>query len=248
LFQSSSASLGDQRFSQNKDSLLDTDTASLDHDEVVLDNTVVRETTQWSDGLFSQVSSGGSAILSCFSFESDTGSDSVDLLVDFSSVMVTILTSSGNAVSNSSWMPTSDTTDSSETSVGLSGQSLGSPSGGGTFESVSLGDTDNVDHFILIEDGADSNFLFEGGSGELDLLVNGSTVDLDFHDVSLLLSQVEEMHLGVSNNSDNSTVFLNSVELSINVLRILPLFNVFGECLFLGVHPVLVESSLEFLR
>lgn len=43
-------------------------------------------------------------------------------------------------------------------------------------------------------------------------------------------------------------VFLDSVDLSGEVLGILHLFSVFAESLSLGGHPVLVKSSLEFSR
>jgi len=162
-------------------------------------------------------------------------------------VVISVLTSSGNAVSNSSWMPASDTSDLSETSVGLSGQSLGSPSGGCTFESLTLGDTDNVEHFVLLENLADSDFLFEVLSGEIDFFSDVlSSVDLDFKNVSLLLSEVEEIELSVSNDSDNLAVFLDSIQLSGDGLFIIPLLGVFGESLLLGVAPILIESSLEF--
>jgi len=245
LFKSSSGGLGEQALSEDQSSLLGSDAASLDQDEVVVNNTVVGETTQRSDGLFGQISSSGSVVLATFVF--NAGTDSVDLLVDFSSVMVTVLTSSGDAVSDSSRMPATDATNSSETSVGLSGQSLGAPSGGGAFESLTLGNTDNVDHFVLFEDGGDSDFLFEVGNSPVDLSINVSTVDLDFADVSLLLSEVEEVHLGVDEDSDDLAVFLDSVDLSGEVLVVLHLFSVLAESLFLGVHPVLVQSSLEFV-
>lgn len=119
LFKSSSAGLRNQALSEDQRSLLGTDAASLDHDVVVVDDSVVGEASQWGDGLFSQIGFSGSVGVTTFVLDSDT--DSVDFLVDFSSVVVSVLTSSGDAVTDSCWMPASDTTDSSETSVGLSG-------------------------------------------------------------------------------------------------------------------------------
>lgn len=244
LFKSSSGGLGNEGLSEDQRSLLGTNAASLDHDVIVVDNTVVGEATQGGNALLSQISNGGGVSVATFVLDSDT--DSVDFLVDFGSVVITVLTSSGDAVSNSSWMPASDTTDSSETSVGLSGQSLGSPSGGGTFESLTLGDTDDVEHFVLLEDLADSDFLFELGLGEIDFLGDVlTTVDLDFEDVSLLLSEVKVIKLGVSDDSDDLAVFLDSIQLSGDGLFVFPLLGVLGEGLLLGVDPVLVESSLE---
>jgi len=49
LFKSSSGDLGNQTLSQDKGSLLGTDTATLDEDEIFSDDTVVGETTQRSN-------------------------------------------------------------------------------------------------------------------------------------------------------------------------------------------------------
>ena len=110
---------------------------------------------------------------------------------------------------------------------------------------MTLGNTEDIDHFVLVEDRVDSDFLFELLLGEVDLIRDGTTIDLDFHNVSLLLSEVKVVHLGLDDKSDNRAVFLDSVELSFDLLLV-PAFSVFGESLLLGVHPVLVKSSLEF--
>jgi len=238
LFKSSSGDLGNQRLSQDKGSLLGTDTATLDEDEIFSDDTVMGETTQRSDGLFGQISSSGSVVSTTFVLNTNT--DSVDLLVHFGSVMVTQLTGSGDGESYSGRMPSSDTTDLSETSMGLSGESLGAESGGDTFVTLTLSNTENVNHFILVDDLGDSDFLFEVLSGEVDLLGDVTTVNLDFKNVSLLLSKVDLVQLSVDDNSDNLTVFLDSFKLAFDVLGVSPLLNVLGESLLLGVHPVLV--------
>ena len=201
LFKGSSANLGNQTLSEEDGSLLRSDTATLDEDEIFSDDTVMRETTQRSDVLLSKISSSGSVVST--TFVSDTNTDSVDFLVHFSSVVVTELTSSGDLESNSGRMPSSDTSDLSETSVGLSGESLSTESLGNTTVSLTLSDTENVDHFILVEDLGDSDFLFEVLLGEVNLLGDSTTVDLDFEDVSLLLSKVELVQLSVGDNSDD---------------------------------------------
>jgi len=238
LFEGGSANLRNQRFSEDKDSLLGTNTATLDQDEVFSDNTVVGETTKGSDGFFSQI--GGSGGVVSTTFVSNTNTDSVDFLVHFSSVMITELTGSGDGESNSGRMPGTDTSDLSETSMGLSGESLSTESGGDTFVTLTLSNTENVNHFVVFEDAVDSDFLFEVGSGEVDLLGNSTSVNLDFEDVSLLLSEVEFIQLGVDDNSNDLAVFLDSVKLSTDVLFISPLLGILGEGLLLGVHPVLI--------
>lgn len=246
LFKSSSTNLGNQTLSQDEGSLLGTNTATLDEDEIFSDDTVVRETTQRSDGLFGQISSSRGVVSTTFVL--DTNTDSVDLLVHFSSVVVTQLTSSGNGESYSGRMPSSDTSDLSETSMGLSGKSLGSESGGDTFVTLTLSNTEDINHFVLVDDLGDSDFLFKVLLSEVNLLSDGTTVNLDFEDVSLLLSKVELIHLSVDDDSDDLTVFLDSVKLTVNVLGITPLLAVLVESLLLGVHPVLIESSLQLSR
>jgi len=238
LFKSSSGDLGNQTLSKDEGSLLGTNTATLDDDEIFSDETVMGETTQRSDGLFSQIGSSGGVVST--TFVSNTNTDSVDFLVHFSSVVITVLTSSGNGESNSGRMPSSDTSDLSETSMGLSGEMFSTESLSDTCVTFTLGNTENVDHFILIDDLGDSDFLFEMLLGEVNLLGDGTTVNLDFEDVSLLLSEVELIELGVDDNSDNLAVFLDSFKLAFDILGVAPLSSILGEGLLLGVHPVLV--------
>ena len=49
--------------SQSEHTLLRSNAATLDHDEVLLDQTVVREATHGVDGLVSQIVIGGSVVL-----------------------------------------------------------------------------------------------------------------------------------------------------------------------------------------
>jgi len=100
-------------------------------------------------------------------------------------------------------MPSTDTSDLSVTSVGLLLKMSDAPSLDDTGESLTLSNTDDVDDFVLSEDVVDADLLFEVGVGEVDLFSDGlSTVDLDFEDVVLLLSEVlEEVVLGVHDGS-----------------------------------------------
>ena len=196
-FFSSSVSLGDDRLSEGEDSLLGTNCASLDHEEVVVDDTVVRESTKRGDSLVGNITGSGSVggITSL--------SDSVDLLVGLSSVVITKLTSSGNGGSNSGRMPSTDATNFSVTSVCLLLQVLDTESLDDTSETLTLGNSDNVDHFVFSEERVNSDFLFEEALGKSDLILDGTTVNLDFEDLILLLSEVELVEVGVGNNSND---------------------------------------------
>mmetsp|Transcript_15186 Transcript_15186/g.16890 ORF Transcript_15186/g.16890 Transcript_15186/m.16890 type:complete len:228 (+) Transcript_15186:159-842(+) len=138
--------------------------------------------------------------------------------------------------------------------MSLSGQSGSSPSGGNTFETFTSGNTDGIDHFVLVENITDSDFLFQMVNTPFDLISDGSSVQLDFHKVSLLLSQLQQSLFVMDNNSDDGTVFFHLLEtslsffLSINTLMLTSHFlGVVSESLLLALVPVLVESSLGFI-
>jgi hypothetical protein len=133
--------------------------------------------------------------------------------------------------------------------VGLSRQLLGTPSVGNTFESVTLGDTNDIDDLVLLEDRGDVDSLFKVVLGELDLVGNGTTVDLDLHKVCLLLLEAGLSELGVGQDSDDGAVLPDSLEFSTDGLTVAVgvLLGVLGESLLLRLVPVLVESSLELV-
>lgn len=247
--ESGSGSLLEERLAESDRALLGSADAALDHDEVGLDETVLDEATDGVDALVGDVGFGGSVVLDFLAVDGvEAGADAVDLLVDLSSVMVTLLTRSGNGEGDSRWMPGTNTGDLAETLVSLSGELLGVPSAGDTVVTSTLGDTDNVDHLSLAEDGVDGDLLFEVAGGPVDLVGDAvSTVDLDFDDVRLLLSKRETLHLGVADGSDVLGVFLDHGDISLDGLLAvlgLPSLGSLGEGLLLGAVPASVESSL----
>lgn len=249
----SSGSLLEEGLSEGDGSLLGSADTALDHDEVRLDKTVLNKATNGVDALVGDIGLGGSVVLDFFAVDGvEAGADSVDLLVDLSSVMVSLLTRSSNGEGDSGWMPGTNTGDLSETLVSLSGKLLGVPSAGDTVVTSTLGDTNNVDHLGLGEDSVDGDLLFEVAGGPVDLLGDSvATVDLDFDDVSLLLSKRKTLHLGVADSSDGLGVLLDHSDVSVDgllaILR-LPSLGSLGEGLLLGVVPASVESSLGFVR
>ena len=76
-------------------------------------------------------------------------------MVDRGTVVVTHLTSTGNRPLDVGRMPGTDTGDLAETLVSLTRELLGAPTSGDTGETVTLGDGDDVDHLVLLEDGVD---------------------------------------------------------------------------------------------
>jgi hypothetical protein len=249
LFQIFSFVVGQQWFSENDWSLSDTHAGSLDHDKVVLDFTVVWEASDWIDGFFSQIGFGGTVVhvdLAVFGLVAST--QSVNFFVDFDSVVVTFLTASGNGVGNSGWMPSTNTSDLSETSVCLSGKFLGTPSAGYTLSSVTLSDTNAIGVVVGFEDGSDSDLLFKETFGKVDFGGGITSVNLEFDDVSFLLFEWKHLHLGVGDESNNLAVLFDLVQSSLlGRFRFSPFLLVFSKSQFLGFSPVLVESSFAFI-
>jgi len=176
-------------------------------------------------------------------------SNSVNLVVDRGTVVVTHLTRSGNSPLDVGRMPGTDTSDLAETLVGLAREPLGAPTGGDTVVSVTLGDGDDINHLVVLKDGVDTDGLLEELVAELDLVGDGATVDLDLHEVGLLLLEGGQAELGVSEDTDDGAVLLDALEFAGDgdtVVLGVPL-GVLGEGLLLALVPVLVESAADLV-
>jgi len=114
--------------------------------------------------------------------------DSVDLLVDLGPVMVTELTRSRDGEEDVGWMPGTDATDSSETSMSLSWESGDTETLDDTGVTLTTGDTNNIAHLVLGEDLVDLHFLLEFATDEINFLLHGTSIDLDLHHVGSFLS------------------------------------------------------------
>lgn len=149
---------GEEGLSDDERSLAGSDDSTLDEEEIFVDFTVVGESTHGGNVLFNGISIAGSVVGDVSDL---TGTDSVDLLVHLSSVMVTHLTSSGDCPLDSSGMPSSDTSDLTETSVRFTVKSLDTESLDDTLHTVTLGDTVDINAFVHVENITDGNLLFE---------------------------------------------------------------------------------------
>lgn len=164
-------------------------------------------------------------------------------------VVVTHLTSTGNSPLDVARVPGTNTSDLAETLVSLAGQLGGTPTGGNTLETVTLGDGNDIDHLVLLEDGVDLDGLLEEVAGKVNLVGDGATVDLDLHKVGLLLLDGGLADLGVGEDTDDSAVLLDALELTGDggTGRLGVLLGVLGEGLLLGLVPVLVEATLDLV-
>jgi hypothetical protein len=132
-------------------------------------------------------------------------------------------------------MPCTDTSNLSETLVSLPGKLLGTPTVCDTLESVTLGNSNDIDVLILLKHRANLHRLLEQILSELDLVSDGTTVELDLHKVSFLLGEASFVELGVCEDTDDSAVFADTLNLSADGLSAIlgVLLGVTGERLFL---------------
>ena len=175
--------------------------------------------------------------------------DAENLVVARGTVVVTHLTGTGNSPLDVARVPGTNTSDLAQTLVGLTGQLGGTPTAGDTGETVTLGDGNNIDHLVLLEDAVDVDGLLEQVAGEVNLVGNGATVDLDLHKVGLLLLDGGLADLGVGEDTDNSAVLLDALKLAGDggTTALGVLLGVLGEGLLLALVPVLVEATLDLV-
>merc|ERR1719225_462512 len=231
--------------------LLGSNAETLDHQEVLLDLSVMGEPSHGVDGLVGQVVVSAGVVLDQLSIlHLESLPDPVDLLVDLSPVVVALLTRPGHGGLDPAGVPGSHTGNLPQTLVSLPRQLLGVPSAGHALEPVALSHADDVHHLVLGEHSSHGNLLLEMVPGEVDLIGDGSSIELDLHDVSLLLSAPQDLHLGVDEDTDDSAVLLHLGQVLLDLLLakiISPLGAGLGEGLLLGLGPVLVEPSLGLL-
>jgi len=249
FFGMDSSDLGEEGSSEHEDSFFGSYDASFNHEEIVSDHSVVGESSHGGDGLVGEILGGGSIVGAS---SSGSFTESVDLFVHFGSVMVSQLTGSGDIPSYSSRVPGSDTSDLSVTSMGFLLEMLNSESLNDSLESFTLGNSQNITIFVLLENAVDSHLLLEKVVSKVNFLGSSSSVNLNFDDVVFLLSKIEKFHLSGGDNSDDGAVLLDSVERDFDGLFFFGVFLlVLGEGLLFGADPVLVESSegvfVEFL-
>jgi len=236
------ASGGEDALTKSDGSLARSSNATLKHDPVLVDNTVVGEATNGSDGLLGEISLSGS-ILGITLL-----ADTQDTLVDLGTVEVTVLTSTSAGEADASRVPCSDTGNLAETTVSLAGKTGDTPTSNHTLVTVTTGSRADIHNFTLRKELVDFNLLFKEIAGEVNLLSNRAAIDLNLEEVSLLLAKEDLADLGVGNDTNDLAVLLDAVELNLNLLGLLGvLLGILGESLLLGAVPVLVEASLDLI-
>ena len=128
--------------------------------------------------------------------------------------MIRTLTGTSDREHDLRRMPCTNTGDLAETLVCLARKLLGTPPVGDTLETVTLGNSDDIDNLVLLEDGSNVDGLLEQAVGEFDLVSDRATVDLDLHEVSLLLAETSLADLGVCEDTDDGAVLADTLELT----------------------------------
>lgn len=237
---------GEDGLADNDGSLLGTLNGTLEEEEVVVDFTVVGEATHGGDVLLNGIV-GASGVVLDTALGSST--DTVDLVVDLGSGVVAALTSTRDRPLDGSWMPGTNASNLSETSVSLTWQLLDTEALHNTLVAVTLGHTDSVAALVVLEDLTELDFLLELAVSELNLLGDVATVNLDFHDVGLVLTELEQTNLGSDEHTHDSAVLLYALKITLDGAGALGVFleavRVLGEGLLLGVVPVSVETALD---
>ncbi len=85
-----------------------------------------------------------------------------------------------------------------------------------TLETVTLGNSNDINDLVLLEDRVDANSLFEETVREFDFVSYAATIDLNFHDMGLLLLETGLADLSVGNDADDSAVLADTLELTLS--------------------------------
>lgn len=174
--------------------------------------------------------------------------NAVDLVVGRGAVVVSVLTGTGNGPLHMRRMPGADTGNLSQTLVRLARQLLRAPSRGHAAESVALGDRNNIHYLVLLKHAVNIDRLLKQPVCKLDLVSNAAAVDLDLHQMGLLLLERGLADLGVGEQAHDGAVVLDALELAGGRGRVGVGFGVAGKGLLLALVPVLVEAALDLVR
>eukprot|EP00052_Salpingoeca_macrocollata_P004339 m.40748 g.40748 ORF g.40748 m.40748 type:complete len:394 (-) comp14147_c0_seq1:75-1256(-) len=211
----------------------------------------MREAAHGVDGLLGQVVVGFAVVLArgLAVLVQQAGAHPVHLLVELGAVVEAVLAGAGHGVGHAGGMPCANARDLAQTLVRLARQLGGAPAVGHTLKAVALGHAQHINHLVLLKHGAHGHLLLQVLLSVRHLVGHAATVDLDLHQVRLLLSQVDLVNLGVGEHTHDRAVLGDALQLVLKRLLVRGhLLGVLGERLLLGLAPVLVEAATQLVR
>lgn len=112
-----------------------------------------------------------------------------------------------------------------------------------------FGDSNDVNVLVGFKDSVNGDLLFKMLVSPVDFVRDGSTVELDFHQLSFLLTYARLADLRVSQDTNHGGVLLQTVQGGSDLLTavLLVLAGVLGKGLALASIPILVETATEII-
>merc|ERR1719329_229241 len=104
--------------------------------------------------------------------------------------MVAVLACTRHLKLHSHRVPCADACNLTKTAVSLARQARAAPPCDHTIVSSASGGTNNIAHLILVEHISHLHLLLEKPHREINFLLNGASIDLNFFDVCLLLTNL----------------------------------------------------------
>merc|ERR1719231_2227174 len=215
LLERKAAALRQERLAQRDQALAHTDNRALEHDVVLVDLAVVREAAHRRDRLLREIVLGHGVVRILL----DALANAVDLLVDLRAVVVAELTSARGLELHALRMPRADARDFAEPAVSLARKTGDAPARDNALPSATLRHADRVDHLVVSEHGPNRDLLLKHPRREINLLRHGAAVNLDLHNVRLLLRNLRLGNLGVADRTDNLAVVLGTLDFRLDLLR-----------------------------
>jgi len=241
LLEGRTGGLREEGLTESDNTLLWATDTTLNHQPILVDLTVTDEATHRGNSLLGRI------VVALGVLRIFTLTDTVDLLVDLGTVMVTVLTSTRDLELNASRMPSTDTGNLTETTVSLTRKTGNTPTSDNTINTATLCNTDAINHLVLLEDGVNLDLFLEKTNAEVNLSGDITTVNLDLLNVGLLLTDLDLGDLGVDDHTDDVAVLLGTGEFLSHVTVFGVLFGVLSESFLLALVPVLVEATLDLV-
>ncbi|GIL83822.1 hypothetical protein Vretifemale_12554, partial [Volvox reticuliferus] len=165
LLQGIAAGLGQQRATQRNWPLLGAWDGALDHNVILTDDAIVCESAHGSDVLLGNIKLRGGSVRGLALL-----ADLVYLLVDLGAVVEALLTGAGDSPLDTGRVPCANASHLAQATMGLARQARHTPALHHTLDTVTLGDSNRVDHLIGLEHSVNGYLLLEHAVCKVNLL------------------------------------------------------------------------------